>query len=188
MSFDPEAYTITIRKETIDDEIYFVGRVAEFPNISVFEETFNESHSLVLDAIISLHSIAMEQGVTFPSPNPSIAEECSGRITLRLPKSLHAKIARYADSEDVSLNTYLVTAISTFVGETNGLARATQEIGKHLHALWFRMSTDSRAIVEISKLRHVVSPDRLPKQSEKLTNVMSTFRTIKHSKGEIAYG
>lgn len=30
MKFDPEAYTITIRKEQIDDEILYVGRVAEY--------------------------------------------------------------------------------------------------------------------------------------------------------------
>ena len=32
MKFDLKAYTITIRKEEIDDEILYVGRVAEFPN------------------------------------------------------------------------------------------------------------------------------------------------------------
>ena len=40
MKFDPETYLITIRKEEIDDEILYVGRVAEFPNISVYEEDF----------------------------------------------------------------------------------------------------------------------------------------------------
>ena len=33
MKFDPEAYSITIRKEEIDDEILYVGRVAEFPKV-----------------------------------------------------------------------------------------------------------------------------------------------------------
>ncbi|MHB1619395.1 MAG: hypothetical protein ACYCTY_05330 [Sulfuricella sp.] len=47
-----------------------------------------------------------------------------------MPKSLHTKIARYADREDVSLNTYLVTAISTFVGETNGLASSLSDLKK----------------------------------------------------------
>ena len=53
MKFDPEAYTITIRKEEIDDEILYVGRVAEFPNISVYEEDFETTRNLVIDAIQS---------------------------------------------------------------------------------------------------------------------------------------
>lgn len=57
MKFDPEAYTITIRKEEIDDEILYVGRVAEFPNISVYEEDFETARHLVIDAIQTLKKL-----------------------------------------------------------------------------------------------------------------------------------
>lgn len=68
MKFDPEAYTITIRKEEIDDEILYVGRVAEFPNISVYEEDFETARTLIIDAIRTLKKIADESESEFPPP------------------------------------------------------------------------------------------------------------------------
>jgi predicted RNase H-like HicB family nuclease len=145
MSFDPEAYSIVIRKETIDGEVFYVGRVAEFPNISAFEATYDEAHSLVLDAIGGLYSIAEKKGETLPDPYPPMPDECSGRVTLRLPKTLHARVVRYADRDDVSLNTYLVSAISTYVGEEQGHAKAIERFGQYLQdyvqAAWIRTST-----------------------------------------------
>ena len=66
MRFDPEAYSITIRKEEIDDEILYVGRVAEFPNISVYEEDFETARNLVIDAIQTLKKIADETHTDLP--------------------------------------------------------------------------------------------------------------------------
>ncbi|WP_373371125.1 toxin-antitoxin system HicB family antitoxin, partial [Proteus mirabilis] len=36
-------------------------------------------------------------------------DNVSGRLTLRLPKSIHAKCIKAAESDGVSLNTYLTT-------------------------------------------------------------------------------
>ncbi|SEQ62775.1 hypothetical protein [Nitrosomonas ureae] len=65
MNFDPESYSITIRKEEIDDEILYVGRVAEFPNISVYEENFETARKLIIDAIQSLKKWLMKRTQTF---------------------------------------------------------------------------------------------------------------------------
>lgn len=127
MKFDPETYTITIRKEKIDGEILYVGRVAEFPNISAFEETFELTRALVIDAIQTLKKIADETQAEFPPPYPVPSDEFSGRITLRLPKPLHAKVSRNAAQDDISVNLYLVTAIATYVGETDGVARVVSK-------------------------------------------------------------
>lgn len=122
MKFDPESYTITIRKEEEDGEVLYVGRVAEFPNISAFEETFEEARSLVLDAIQTLKKIADEAEAGFPVPYPAPSDEYSGRVTFRLSKSLHAKVAKIAAKEDISVNQFLVTAVATYVGEIDGIA------------------------------------------------------------------
>jgi predicted HicB family RNase H-like nuclease len=127
MIFDPESYTISIRKENHDGEILYVGRVAEFPNISSFEDSFEEARALVIDAIQTLKKIADETQTQFPAPYPIQSDEFSGRITLRLPKTLHAKISRQAAQEDVSVNQYLVTAIATYAGEADGIAKVVSE-------------------------------------------------------------
>lgn len=134
MIFDSEAYTITIRKEQADGEVLYVGRVAEFPNISAYEDSFESARALVLDAIRTLKKIADETQVEFPLPYPVLSEGFSGRVTLRLPKTLHAKVSRIAEQEDVSVNQYLVTAVAYYVGETEGVSKvvtdATQLLGR----------------------------------------------------------
>lgn len=146
MKFDPESYSITIRKEAEDGEIFYVGRVAEFPNISVFEETFEAVYTLLIDAIQTLKKIADEQRVDFPAPYPVISDEFSGRVTLRLPKSLHAKVSRLASQDDVSINQYLVAAVASYAGEAHGASKAFVEAGNllrnivlHTTATWKEM-------------------------------------------------
>lgn len=127
MIFDPESYTISIRKENHDGDILYVGRVAEFPNISSFEDSFEEARALVIDAIQTLKKIADETQTDFPFPYSIQSDEFSGRVTLRLPKTLHAKVSRKADQEGISVNQYLVTAVATYVGETDGIAKVVSE-------------------------------------------------------------
>lgn len=118
--FDPETYTMTIRKELVDGEELFVGRVAEFPNISAYEGSYEDAREMLIDSLITLKRIADEEHVDFPCPNPVMLDEFTGRMTLRLPKSLHAKVTQLAVQENVSVNQYLVYAISSHVGEVTG--------------------------------------------------------------------
>jgi predicted HicB family RNase H-like nuclease len=141
MTFDPETYSITIRKETIDGEVCFVARVAEFPNLSAYETSVDEARAIILDAITTIQQIATEEGAPFPPPNPSPEEDFNGRFTLRMPKTLHARTARLAENDGVSLNQFLVTAISTYVGEIDGLARAANQITATIYqALYLKAS------------------------------------------------
>jgi hypothetical protein len=55
--------------------------------------------------------MSKEQGKVFPAPMEA-AREFSGRITLRVPKHLHATLDSLARADDVSLNTWLVSALS----------------------------------------------------------------------------
>lgn len=146
MKFDPECYTISIRKETHDGEIFYVGRVDEFPNISSFEDSFDEARAMVIDAIQTLKKIAEETSEYFPDPYTARFDEFSGRVTLRLPKSLHAKVSTKASQEEVSVNQYLVTAIATYVGEADGIAKVMFEASTRLsnifsHAITHMFST-----------------------------------------------
>jgi antitoxin HicB len=58
-------------------------------------------------------SYALDNGIKIPEPNPlyTDAGSWSGRVTLRIPKSLHRRIAEYAQIEGISLNSYLNMAI-----------------------------------------------------------------------------
>ncbi len=45
-----------------------------------------------------------------------VFEDYSGRITLRLPKSLHKLLAKASENESISLNQYLVSALGYYTG------------------------------------------------------------------------
>jgi hypothetical protein len=47
----------------------------------------------------------------------------SGRLLLRMPRSLHSELARAAEREGVSLNTYITGALSGAVGWRSGERR-----------------------------------------------------------------
>ncbi|MGC2458544.1 MAG: toxin-antitoxin system HicB family antitoxin [Gallionellaceae bacterium] len=168
MKFDPESYTITIRKEENDGEILYVGRVAEFPNISAFTETFEAAHALVLDSIQTLKKIADETKVEFPSPYPAPLDEFSGRVTLRLPKSLHAKISRIAAQEDISVNQYLVTAVAYYAGENDGVSKVVSAAVNFLGHIVSNAVTSAAGVWRTTHfiLNDVITPSSLSSPSQ----------------------
>jgi predicted HicB family RNase H-like nuclease len=48
----------------------------------------------------------------FPVPAPAEESRYSGKFVLRLPKSLHARLAMEAEKEGVSLNQYALYRLS----------------------------------------------------------------------------
>jgi predicted HicB family RNase H-like nuclease len=120
--FDPRAYTITIKKLKIDDERLFRASVAELPDVAPYGQTFQEAYELAIDAIETLRAVYEEQGRAFPEP---VVEdrEFSGRVTLRIPKSVHRQASMAATLEGVSLNQWLASVISQ--GVTFAVAAAS---------------------------------------------------------------
>lgn len=57
-------------------------------------------------------------------PLPSYPEEYSGKFNLRLPRSLHRRLAESAEREGVSLNQYVVSLLS----QGDALARVERRI------------------------------------------------------------
>jgi uncharacterized protein (DUF1778 family) len=47
----------------------------------------------------------------------------SGKVNLRMPKSLHRDLARRAEKEGVSLNQFMVVALARAVGEEESVRR-----------------------------------------------------------------
>lgn len=115
MNIDPHVYNITIRRDTFEGEVLFEARVKELPDVAEYGETYDEAYSLALDTIETAAEAFLEQGRAFPQALAP-ATEYSGRITLRLPRSLHRALAESSEAEGVSLNQYLVNLLSYFSG------------------------------------------------------------------------
>ena len=108
---NPQHYNINLRRITVDGEALYEARVREFPDATEFADTAQEAYELALDTIEVSLEVLQEQGKAAPTPIES-EEEYSGRVTLRVPKSLHRRLAEQAEHEGVSLNHYLVTVLA----------------------------------------------------------------------------
>ena len=103
-------YTYQIRK--IDDESgsYYYGTVAELDGCQSSGETFDEAYENLTEAMEGYIEFKLEKG--FEVPVPQNIEEYSGKFLLRIPKSLHSKLALAAKNEGVSLNQYALYKLS----------------------------------------------------------------------------
>src|SRR5680860_198688 len=113
MSINPYAYNITIRRDTFEGEVLFEARVKELPDLTEYGESYEEAYNLAVDTIETTAEIFAEKGSRFPDAMVPI-DEFSGRVTLRLPRSLHRALAETSDTEGVSLNQHLVNVLSYY--------------------------------------------------------------------------
>lgn len=119
-------YNIALRQITVDGERMFEARVHEFPDATEYAESAEEAYELALETVQDSLDVLAEQGRKAPQVYAP-AEEFSGRVTLRLPKSLHARLSSTADGEGVSLNQYLVTMLAYSCGTRFDPARSQSE-------------------------------------------------------------
>jgi antitoxin HicB len=140
----------------------YTAGIAEFPGCVTQGETLEEAYANLEDAARGWLEAVIEARQTVPEPLAA-AQDFSGKVVLRLPKSLHSKASRYAEREDVSLNTFLVTAIAQYVGE-----RSTE-----------------RAVIrnEVTEVRIVDGGKRRKGSSLVYAGVESTVATARPSKG-----
>jgi len=113
--FDPHRYANTIRQAEFDGQALYEAKVRELPDIAEYADTHEEAYELAIDALNRTAEVLTEQGRPMPEPIQT-EEEYSGRITLRLPKSLHRRLAERAEAEAVSLNQYMLSVLAVIGG------------------------------------------------------------------------
>lgn len=101
-------YNIIIRKDPYGG--YF-AKVEELEGCMTQGETYEEAFKNIREAMELWLEDALEDGAEIPEPVPE-EEEFSGKFVVRLPKTLHRKLARNAHRENVSLNQYVVFLLS----------------------------------------------------------------------------
>jgi predicted RNase H-like HicB family nuclease len=87
----------------------FIAVASDLPGCSAFGETQHEALTELQSAIGAWIEAARAAGNPIPDPSQPAAENIySGKILVRMPKSLHAQLARAAKTEAVSLNQHIV--------------------------------------------------------------------------------
>lgn len=97
-----------------DADNSFIALCPEFPGVSAFGDTAEQAAAELQIAVRLAIETFEEEGWTLPQP--MAGNDYSGQLRLRLPKVLHAQLARRAEAEGVSLNTLLVTFLGQAVG------------------------------------------------------------------------
>lgn len=92
----------------------FHAQILEFPGCYAQGDTLEEAYSNLGKAAESWIDTSLAQGHEIPEPSSSTTH--SGRIVLRLPRSIHRQAAEMARRNETSLNTYLVSAVAAKVG------------------------------------------------------------------------
>jgi antitoxin HicB len=87
----------------------------ELPGLVAAHETWGGLLESIDDAKRAWFESMVADGAPIPEPRADPA--FSGKLQLRLPKSLHAQAARTADLEGVSLNTIIVAALAKELGQ-----------------------------------------------------------------------
>lgn len=136
---DAELYTISVRKELVENEFFYVARVAELPDVEEYGDSFNEARELAIETITTSHELCIEENIPFPTPIEfSALDSVSGRVTLRMPKSLHAKLTQESEKEEVSLNQYIVSSLSM----TYGQCQMSDYLLDELHSRFSNIKTE----------------------------------------------
>ena len=104
-------YTITVKRGTGDGDEYWVARVVELPHCMTHGDTAEEAMKDIEDAMREWLKSNLEAGLPVPEP-----AKFSGQYHLRMPPSLHEALAMKSESEDVSLNQFIITALARAVG------------------------------------------------------------------------
>ena len=103
-------YHIVIQYITDESGSYYFATVREFDGCMSHGETHAEAFENIREAMKGWIETKLENGFSVPDPIDDV--QYSGKFVLRVPKSLHARLALEAEQEGVSLNQYALYRLS----------------------------------------------------------------------------
>lgn len=93
----------------------YVVEIPELPGCLSQGESVEDALEMIKDAKKGWIEIALEDGREIPEPARD-PEEYSGKLNIRIPKSLHRILSEKAKEENISLNQYINYQLSRGVG------------------------------------------------------------------------
>lgn len=93
----------------------YVVEIPDLPGCISQGETMEEALMMILDAKTAWIETALEDGIEIPEPSRG-TEDYSGKLNIRIPKSLHRNLTEKAKEDRVSLNQYINYQLARGVG------------------------------------------------------------------------
>jgi predicted RNase H-like HicB family nuclease len=135
----------------------FSARIFEFPGCVAEGETREETLEALERAAESWVDVALDLGHTIPEP--LAAQEYSGKFALRLPRSLHEQVVRFAEMNQTSANQFIVAALAEKLGQHAATAQLLPVVRQIVsesvrqvaesHFARLSMSNAARALTEV---------------------------------------
>ena len=107
-------YHITLVQDGEDDGGKWVATAEELPDCTSRGDTAEEAIAGLKDAMAEWISAALREGRDIPEPRTAASH--SGRLLLRMPRTLHAALTQAAERENVSLNQFITDSLASVVG------------------------------------------------------------------------
>lgn len=119
-------YSILLHEVEEEGEKYWIAEVPELPGCKSHGSTVEEAVKSVEEAKKDwiLDSLKSREEV----PTPIEREKYSGKLLVRMSRSLHRSLAVMADAEKLSLNQLIVTMLAKEVGRLNVLNRVEDKV------------------------------------------------------------
>lgn len=106
-------YTMTVKRRD-DQGTYYIAGYVELPDLTMTGATPEEAVKELLIEKPEWFEGCLKLGI--PIPLPVEPKRYSGKLILRMPPSIHESLVRIAELEGVSLNQYMLAAISRTLG------------------------------------------------------------------------
>lgn len=96
----------------------YTAEIPDLPGCLTCAETLPELLEMIEDAKRGWFEVALERGLGIPEPSPVLDGTYSGKFLVRVPRSLHRRLAERARREGTSLNQFVSVALAEAVGRS----------------------------------------------------------------------
>lgn len=106
-------YHLMVVRDGEDKSKPWTAYVEELPGFTSQGKTSDEALGGIQSAMEKWISVALEEGREIPEPRSATSH--SGRLLLRMPRTLHADLTRASEREGVSLNQFITDVLAAAV-------------------------------------------------------------------------
>jgi predicted RNase H-like HicB family nuclease len=121
------AYHLVLVRDAEDKARPWTASVEELPGCTSHGKTSDEALDGIEAAMAKWISVALEEGRDVPEPRSAATH--SGRLLLRMPKTLHAELTRVSEQEGVSLNQFITDVLASAIVWRGGPRVVSQDSG-----------------------------------------------------------
>ena len=111
-------YHITLVQDGEENGGKWIAAAEELPDCSSRADSAEDAIAGLKGAMATWIDAALKEGRDIPEPRSQTTP--SGRLLLRMPRTLHAALTKAAERENVSLNQFITDSLASVVGWRRG--------------------------------------------------------------------